>query len=271
MTIGFSDYVERADMVTLRVGDEIPNEAIDFLKHCYRFVNQAWPHAQRDDLPDRGFERTFRASCTAELTGWGVSQDREMHLGSGLSTASGVLHEIDLVASHPTANAIIELKNRQGSPTKNDVIVLFAKSLDYLACNPDLLLKEFFPVFVSTAQFEPHALAACLGLGVHPVGPQLRPVPLLIDTAKRITFELRRGLHISDEANEAFQDFCAELNGLSLNLADSWIGSRFGHRSESTIIIRAYQGPDADDICQSLLSLNLASTKLLSDVRRAKL
>jgi hypothetical protein len=185
-------------MVAIRVEDELPRAAVDFLKHCYRFVNEEWQHVDRDDLPDQGFERNFRSSCITSLSGWEISQEREMRLGYELSTASGVLHEIDIVAKHSDVTAIMELNNRQGSPAKNDVVVFFAKILDYLTLNPDLLLKELCPVFMSTAAFEQNGLAACLGLGIHPVGPGLRPVPILVNNAKILDMELRRGLQVSE-------------------------------------------------------------------------
>ena len=53
-----------------------------------------------------------RESCIAKLAGWVVSQPREMKLGMGLATASGVLHEIDVVAQHELTVGILELKNR---------------------------------------------------------------------------------------------------------------------------------------------------------------
>ena len=141
-------------MVAIRVQDEPPRAAVDFLKYCYRFVNEEWQHVDRDDLPDQGFERNFRASCITRLGGWEISQEREMRLGYELSTASGVLHEIDIVTRHSDVTVIVELKNRQGAPVKNDMVVFFAKILDYLALNPDLLLKELRPAFMSTATFE---------------------------------------------------------------------------------------------------------------------
>ena len=89
---------------------------------------------------DQGFEMKLRESCIGKLAGWVVSQHREMNLGAGLITASGVLHEIDVVAQHEQAMGILELKNRPGlPPEKNDVIVFFAKILDYLCCTPALL------------------------------------------------------------------------------------------------------------------------------------
>ena len=256
-------------MVAIRVEDELPRAAVDFLKFCYRFVNETWQHADRADLPDQGFERSFRASCVTDLTGWEISQEREMRLGHELSTASGVLHEIDIVAKHSDVTAIMELKNRQEPPAKNDVVVFFAKILDYIALNPDLLLKELCPVFMSTAVFEINGLAACLGLGIHPVGPGLRPVPMLVDNAMRIDFELRQGLQVSQEAHDRFEDFCAELNSMCLSLTDNWTGSRFGYRSENTILVKAAAGSDSQAISHSLWQLNTECNWLLSSVREA--
>ena len=69
-----------------------------------------------------------------------------LHLGSGLETASGVLHEIDVVARSTDVTAILEMKNRKGTlPDKNDVIVFFAKVLDYLAANPVLVSRDVCP------------------------------------------------------------------------------------------------------------------------------
>ena len=256
-------------MVAIRVEDELPRAAVDFLRHCYRFVNEEWQHADRTDLPDQGFEGNFRSGCITRLTGWEISQEREMRLGYELSTASGILHEIDIVAKHEDVTAIMELKNRQDSPAKNDVVVFFAKILDYLALNPSLLLKGLCPVFMSTAAFETQGLAACLGLGIHPVGPGLRPVPILVDNAKRIEFELRQGRQVSKETYARFEDFCAELNNTCLSLTDDWISSRFGYRSEDTIVVKAAAGSDSQAICHTLRQLNTDCNWLLSSVREA--
>ena len=205
-------------MVTIRVEEQLPRVAVDFLSHCYKFTGEEWQHADRIDLPDQGYERHFRSSCVSHFLGWEISQEREMRLGQELSTASSILHEIDIVAKHPEVNAIMELKNRQESPDKNDIVVFFAKILDYLSGNSELLLKELCPVFMATASFDVNGLAACLGLGIHPVSPGLRPVPLLVNNAKRIAYEFRGGVQVSEEVHESFGDFCAELNSLSLSL-----------------------------------------------------
>ncbi len=151
------------------------------LRHCYRFVNEDWQHVTREPLPDQGFEEKFRESCVLKLPDWIVSQSWELNLGSGRLTASGVLHEIDVVVRNEPFRAIFELKNRQASPPeKNDVIVFMAKMLDYLSLTPSLLKQTLIPIFISTVAFEYTGLAARLGLGIHPIAPGLRPVPLLV-------------------------------------------------------------------------------------------
>ena len=255
-------------MVAIRAEDGLPKSAVDFLRHCYRFVNEAWQHTDRDDSPDQGFERAFMASCVG-LGGWEISHEREMRLGQGLSTASGVLHEIDIVATRPEVNSILELKNRREAPGKNDIVVFFAKILDYLALNPGLLSREFCPIFMSTAIYEQKGLEACLGLGIHPAGPGLRPVPVLVDNAKRINVELRRGLQVSEEILDRFEDFCADLNNISLILTDTWFSSRFGQSSENTIVMRAVAEPDSETATHLLRQLNAECNWLLSSVREA--
>ena len=255
-------------MMTMRLENDLPAAGLSFLKHCYHFVNTVWQHTDRDASPDQGFERAFRASCVS-LGGWEISQEREMRLGQGLPTASGVLHEIDIVAVHPEVNAILELKNRQDTPGKNDIALFFAKMVDYLAINPPLLLKEFLPVFMSTTGFEQNGLAACLGLGIHPVAPGLRPVPVLIDNAKRINGVLRKDIRVSEETLDRFDDFRAELNGICLNLADSWFGSGFGYRAENTIVLRAAPEPDSQTNSYLLRRLNSECSWLISSVKEA--
>ena len=109
---------------------------------------------------------------------------------------------------------------------------------------------------MSTAAFEINGLAACLGLGIHAVGPGLRPVPILVDNAMRIDLELRKGLQVSEETHDRFEDFCAELNNMCLSLTDNWIGSRFGYRSENTVVLKVAGGSDSHAMSHSLRQLN---------------
>lgn len=193
-----------------------------------------------------------------------------MSLGYGFETASGILHEVDIVAKHPDVTAIAETKNRQGFlPDKNDVIVLFAKLLDYLAFNPILLMKEVCLVFVSSSSFEESGLRACLGLGVHPVAPGLRPVAILVDNARRIRHELRRGVEVSKEVHGRFIDFCADLNRVSFAISGTWLTSRCGYVSENTIVLKATGGLDTVALGRDLRHLNAECAWLLGEVRKA--
>jgi len=123
-------------------------------------------------------------------------------------TASGVLHEIDVVTHLEPTLGILELKNRAGwPPEKNDIIVFFAKILDYLCLTPGLLRAYLAPTFLSTYPFDMSGLAACMGLGIHPVAPQLRPLPILLHNAKCMLREMEAGIPLSSSDGDAFEDF----------------------------------------------------------------
>ena len=265
------DNFSSTDSMNIRVEDTVPKLLLDFLKRCYRFVDQEWQHAIREPLPDQGFEQRFRESCVTNLQEWRISQEREMHLGDGLDTASGVLHEVDIVARHSDITVILEIKNRQGNPPeKNDIIVFFAKILDYLTSNPILLLKEVCPVFMSNTSFQASGLAACLGLGIHAVAPGLRPLSILVDNARRIDFEIKKGIVIDPTMCEKFQDFCVRLNNISSQLSETWMTNRFGYQSEDRIVIKSVGGLPTIALSQELRQLNSDCTQLLDNIRIAK-
>jgi hypothetical protein len=257
--------------VSLRADPEIPVSAFDLLRHTYRFASEEWQHANRETSPDQGFEQRFRESCVLRLREWSVSQPREMGLGMGLETASGVLHEVDLVGTHSDAVAVFELKNRRAfPPEKNDAIVFFAKLLDYLARNPTLLFREVIPLFLSAASFEPTGLATCLGLGLHPVAPGLRPFPLLCDSARRMIWELRQDLVLPQNVREEFDDFCALLNRIGVALEGTWLGRRCGYQSEGSIVVKAIVPPDSHALADDFRRANADCGRLLEAFRVLK-
>jgi len=220
-------------------------------------VTREWQHVVHESLPDQGFEMHFRAASVRQMPEWQISQEWELELGSQLQTASGVRHEIDLVAQHPDTLAIVELKNRpEWPPGKNDVIVFFAKILDYLAFNPKLLLGEVCPVFLSSAVFDETALAACLGLGIHPVGPGMRPLPVLADTMRRIGAELEKGVNIATAKRQLWEDACADLNNLALQLTEVWMAARCGYQSDEQIGLRCVGGLETVAFSRDLRRLN---------------
>src|SRR6266481_1905539 len=246
--------------MAIRGGDILPRCGIHFLTHCYKFIAVDWQHATRDAiLPDQGFERQFRNVCIGKLPqDWTVSQHREMHLGYGLDTASSVLHEVDIIARHVELNAIVELKNWQTPSNKNEVIVFFAKLIDYLAANPGLLERELCPTFISTSAFEPHALAACVGLGIHPIAPGLRPLPLLIDNGHRMQNEINGGLRIGTWTAQRFDDYCAQVNALTIALEQTWFSTRFGAVSDNRIVVKAVSPMHTVQLGQEMQTLRAA-------------
>jgi hypothetical protein len=237
--------------MAIRAGDILPRCGMEFLARCYKFVAVGWQHAARDDiLPDQGFERQFREVCISKLPlDWTVSQEREMQLGYGLDTASGVLHEVDIVARHSDLTAIVEMKNWQSSSNKNEVIVFFAKLVDYLAA---------------------HALAACIGLGIHPIAPSLRPLPLMIDNARRMQHEIDGGLRIGASTAQRFDDYCARINALAVALDWTWFSRRFGAVSDSRIVVKAVSPMQTVALGQDMQTLSADCSALLYDFQQVK-
>ena len=245
--------------------------SLEFLKRCFRFVRVEWPHAEPVHLPDGGFEQRFRESCVQNLSNWAISEQRELRLGAGFDTASGVAHEIDLVARSTTGIAILEAKNRSDLPGKNDVIVFFAKVLDYLLANPALASDDICLAFMSRNSFEPQGVVACLGLGIHPIAADIRPLPVLVDNARLMDNELRRGLAISSDTEERFEDFCAQLNSLSAALNETWMDNRCGYLSDDSLLLKAITPLEVSALAQQLRQTNSDCTDLLNAFRTAKL
>lgn len=247
-----------------------PNPStLSFLRRCSQFVSVEWPHVEREQLPDAGFEQRFRESCVQNMDGWTISEPRELWLGAGLDTASGVTHEIDIVARCLGTTAVVEVKNLGDGPGKNDVIIFHAKLLDYLLANPDLASNELCLVFMSRNSFEPRAMAACLGLGIHPVASDIRPFPVLADNALRMEYELRNGLVLPSEVHDRFEDFCASLNRIGYALNETWPDNRFGYLSEDTLLVKALVTPPVDDLATQLRQANANCIDLLHRFRAA--
>lgn len=255
----------------LKVTNVVGPDLLQFLKCSYRFVNEEWPHASREPIPDQGFEETFRAACVTKLHGWHISQVREMHLGDNLITASGIMHEIDLVGLHEQAVAIVELKHWESTtPTKNEAIIFFAKLLDFLAANPRLVLRDICPIFISISGFEESGLAACLGLGIHPVGPGLRPLPIIVDSAQRMETEICRSAQVNDPLRGQLTDFWAILHRLNVALEATWLGNRCGYLSETTLVLKSMTCSESVTLSRLLREANADCLQLLTSFREKK-
>lgn len=254
----------------IRLENQSTPPALEFLKRCFRFVSQEWPHVMREPVLDEGFEQRFRESCVQRLPEWIISEQRELRLGAGLDTASGMAHEIDIVARHIAVTAILEAKNRGDMPDKNDVIVFFAKVLDYLLANPALALADICLAFMSRNSFDNHSLAACLGLGIHPIASDLRPLPVLTDSAMRMESELRNGLTVSSDTQDRFDDLCAQINGLAVALSETWLDNRCGYLSEDSLVFKAVAPLRTNALACQLRQANSDCTDILHAFRVAK-
>lgn len=254
----------------IRPENQWPEPTLDFLKRCFRFVSSEWVHAVREPVPDEGFEERFRDSCLRQLPGWSVAPPREMWLGAGLETLSGTLHEVDIVAKTSRTTAVAELKNLGGGPDKNDVIVFYAKILDYLLANPDLAYDDICLAFVSRVTFDQRGLSACLGLGVHPVASDLRPLPVLINNAMSMQTELNRGLQVDSETLARFEDFCANLNRVAFALHETWLDYRCDFiSSDDGLRFRAVSLIDVDDLARELRRANSDCLAIYRGFQRA--
>jgi len=228
-----------------------------FLREAYQFVARSWQHTPRDETPDQGFERRFREHYIERFE-WMEDFCRPGNAARSNSreTASGVLHEIDLVALHDTATAVAELKNYQNTPDKNDVIIFHAKVLDYVVANADLILRELCLAFVACTTLEDPTLSTCFGLGIHPVTPQLRPLPVLIQNATYWQRKIHEGTNISNEIMARFEDFGARLSKVAVSLSETWPSCRFGYQGPNRIVIRTAAFSDSDSLLQDFRSLN---------------
>ena len=241
---------------------------LEFLKCCYRFVTKQWPHEPREQLPDQGFELRFRERVR-DLPDWQASDERELHLGAALQAASGTTHEVDIVALHPEVRVVVEMKNRGDAVGKNDVIVFFAKVLDYVLANPRLALDGICLVFICRASFDPRGLAACLGLGIHPVCSKVRPLPVLANTVKILVNEVCNGIDLPPDQALRLADLRAEVENMSVCLKDTWPDDRLDYRSETTVSIRSVPPlEDVDGLVDRLLRANATCTDILRTARQ---
>lgn len=241
----------------------LPMAAHKLMGHSYKFINQDWQRLPKSSIPDQGFEEQFRVSCQNVLHGWKISQHREMQLGLGLDSASGVGHEVDIVAEHTDVLGVMELKNKHAAPPdKNDVIVFFAKLLDYLALHPRLMQGEVCPVFMSNYAFEESGLAACLGLGIHPIAPNLRPLPILLRTLGMMQ-KVEEVVTVSAQNSQELDDLSALVASLGVSLENTWLSARCGYGSDTTLILRANGGLFTHELSRKLYEANALCARLL--------
>lgn len=126
------------------------------------------------------------------------------------------------------------------------------------------------PVFLSAHGFEESGLAACLGLGIHPVAPYLRPLPVLVDNARCMLGERGKGVALSAADEEAFDEHCAALSRMAAALAGVGVNERLGYLNDRTVEVTVTAGVPVYDLAEELRRLNGESARLLDAYRAAR-
>jgi hypothetical protein len=246
-------------------------EVLTLLREAYRFVAVTWPRVPRDLIPDQGFERRLReAVATATATnGWTLAPASQFEIDAEPATASGVLHEVDLVARHADAaiRIVVEAKNWGHQLGKNEIIVFFAKLLDFFAGRPNLLERRVGAFVASAGSFDESGLQACVGLGMHPIAPDVRPFPVLVDTARRMAFDLTNGFQPSVGLADDLDDFGAAVNRLGVGLEPLELPKRLAYKSDREIVIRAVDTTDVAALAARLRQLSGVAAALLERAR----
>jgi len=187
-----------------------------------------------------------------------------MQLGGGFGTASGILHEIDVVASHESLRFIWELKHWSALVDKNCVVGFWAKLLDYLSAHPDLAAQENIPIFVTTGSFDEHGLAAALALGIAPVAPGIRPPQMLIRNLERLDLSLRANPEFGEAVAEQADEFRSGCRHLVAMLDGSAVSDRVGRLSDHAISLSSRPFEDGSAAVALLRSLNARCAELIN-------
>ena len=108
-----------------------------------------------------------------------------------------------------------------------------------------------------------------MGLGIHPVGADIRPLPILVNNAMIMESEIRKGLRITSDTQERFEDMCAQLNNLSSTMSETWLDNRCGYDSDDSILLRAVGPLPTRALAEQIRQLNGDCTDILREFRIA--
>jgi hypothetical protein len=202
--------------------------------------------------------------------GFVVSLPREMRLGGSYQSTSGILHELDLVCSRGDLRIVWELKHWSNHAEKNAVVGFWAKLIDFLAANSDLAAQENVPVFMTTSTFDAHGLAAALGLGIEPLAPGLRPLPVLAYNLRLLDAELKRTPAFRADVEGLVDDYGASCARLATLLVGSSMSERVGRISDTAISLKTRSFDDAVEAASLLRLANGQWTNIQAAWARAK-
>lgn len=146
----------------------------------HKFLKKVWPHSERTDEPNRGFQRAFYkyiSDCRLFQTVAYTTFD----FGSELNTLSEVPHELDIIGWINNEIHIFELKHYEAQEISKDMIFSFLqKVLDFYFKNVHRLrtfrLRLFF---VTRGLISDHMRQICFTWGITPIDPELYPLPII--------------------------------------------------------------------------------------------
>ena len=173
------------------------------------FLRRAWPHTPRSvDERDQGFERTFRQFIWAELRPDRISFPHDLGFAEGLSTLSGLAHELDLLALWEEQQWVFELKNGGGCEVSKDMVMVFQeKVLDFYLANLSQLsqLRVMRAFLTGAGHIEDGLRAYCAIWGIVLIDNELLPIPLLPALLKETRKRLNSG-ELPDEEADAIEE-----------------------------------------------------------------
>lgn len=148
-----------------------------------RFLKITWPHAPRTiGERDQGFESTFRNHFWEKFHPDAISTVHDLKFGAGLSTLSGLNHELDLLARWANQEWVFELKNGGGSEINKEMLMVFhEKILDFYLANYGFLsdLRIMRGFLTGAAYINDNLRAYCAAWGIVLIDNELLPIPAL--------------------------------------------------------------------------------------------
>ena len=151
--------------------------------HSLYYLRRVWPHMPRtQEERDQGFERGFRKHIWCNLHPEMLSTVHDLSFASGLTTITGLRHELDLIARWGNEEWVFELKNGGGTDINKEMLMVFnEKVLDFYMKNHGFLSSSrIMRSFLTGASRVEDAIRAyCAIWGIVLVDNEMLPIPLL--------------------------------------------------------------------------------------------
>lgn len=178
----------------MRLGDlDLPKQLV---YHAHRFVRDFRPIAEGSEA-GMEFEDRFRDTLAARIPFDLISSKRDMGLGQGLVSRSGLSHELDLISRLSTDFFTFELKHYAESQINKEMVMVFhQKVLDFYLENY-AVLEQFtlHRLFVTrSAQIDVGIRQFCAAWGILLVDPHLLSLPICEIIVDAIHSETMQGV-----------------------------------------------------------------------------